>query len=212
MDFISQIERTFSIKFGKNDFSEGVNFGDFKNIVLSKVDAVITGDCTKQQCFYKVRAAFNKIDSDLSITLDTPIRLLFPEEKKYERILEFNEIIGFDTGLLRIKNIYYYLMGFSILLAIFSFITSSFYDEPYHAIGLVIIGINVLCVKYLKIKKTELVHNTIRDLVNQLSSDHYLNVRRDNNINKAELVDYLTKGIYDLGQEKEFDDSSRFVW
>lgn len=209
---IYKIESSFHIKFDYNDFSEMDNFGDFKNVVLSKIDKFTTDDCTKQQCFYKVRSAFNKIDPNLSITLDTPLLSMFPKKKKYERVSEFNEIMGFDAGLLRIKNFYYYLMWVSIFLAVASFILSGFYDEPYHSIGVVLISINILCVSYLKIKKTEFVHSTVRDLVNQLSSDHYLKVRRDNNINKAELVDYLTKGIYDLGQEEEFDDNSKFVW
>lgn len=54
---IPAIEKSFGIRFERNDFEKVETYGELCNVVQSKLTAVTVPTCTTQQAFYKLRLA-----------------------------------------------------------------------------------------------------------------------------------------------------------
>jgi hypothetical protein len=198
-DIIPKIERSFNLKFKREEFLGVKTFGDICKIVENHLDYQ-DQDCTLQQGFYIVRLAISKaqnIDQN-NIKTSSKIEELFPRNTRIRDWKKVEKELGFRAPILNMKN-----ELFLTLLAGFCLSTLCFFLSWKLALG-GLIGFGVLS-KFLALFSKELSLQTVGDVARKISSENYALVRRKNNSgNRQEvftMIQELFASVLDIRKE-----------
>lgn len=173
-DIIVSVEQSFLIKLNEDDLFPNMSFSDFCSVVIQKIDADESSDCTGQQAFYKLRETILKISTlkKESISPETKLLQVFPKKSRRIKIKELENELGFKLHLLSIPNwlktIFFCILLISIALffvnwkiALVSFISSTAIWNISEYFG------------------TTLTAGSIKDVVKNIVSFHYRKSRRN---------------------------------
>lgn len=193
-DCIPSIEEMFQIKFHSEELINVADFNELCDAIIEKITLENVESCTKQQAFYKVRNAFDKlgIKEKSALTLDNNLVELLPRKSRREKAKQINGALGFDINLLSPPQILYKSMFYGILISIFLLFVK-------WEIGL--IGLFVLIPFMIILSKTakELKVSSVRELVELITRENYLKVRSVNGtVNRKELKAVLTDWFSDM--------------
>jgi hypothetical protein len=189
-DIIPKIEKSYNLKFIREEFIGVKTFGDICKIVENHLDYQ-DQYCTLQQGFYKVRLAISNaqnIDQD-SIKTNSKLEELFPRKTRIKDWKKVEKELGFRTPTLTMKN------GlFLTLLAGFILSTLCFFLSWKIALG-GLIGFGVLS-KLLGLFSKELSLQTVGDLSRKISSENYSFVRRKKNSGNRQEVFTMIQELF----------------
>jgi hypothetical protein len=187
-DLLSKIEKSYRFRFLKTDLVDVKTFGELCDIIINKIQLQQTDDCTSQQAFYKLRVAiYNSLELTIeNIHLSTELALLFPRAGRREKIKLVENMLGFSLNILRPKYWVTTALGLIFLASFFCF----FFSWQI-GLGLLMFSAGGVYLAHKLGKELDLA--TIRELVEKMSREHYLDSRRDaGTVNKNEVVKNIT--------------------
>jgi hypothetical protein len=207
-DLIPSIEKMYKINFEENELAELANFDEFCEKIVAKINLENVDNCTTQQAFYKLRKSI--VDLGIAekneLNTETKLKEIFPRKNRRKIVKSLEKNIGFELNLINPPQIISIFLFILILVSIvFLFINFKF------AILGIIISILGFKLAYRFGKEIEM--NSIRELVEKITTENYLNVRSDKNtINRKELKNVMTDWFADnLGIEKSELKQSTFI-
>lgn len=205
-DAILKIEKSFNLKFKKNEFSEVKTFGEFSDIIINKIQLENIENCTTQQAFYKIRKSLKETFNIENIKPETKVEEIFPRKNRIKNVRKFEKNLGFKTNLLKPH-------GFTIFIIFSLFTYSIYYTFQNWKIGIFGILITIIGFRIADIFGIELQINTIGELSQKITRENYLNSRSNSNsINKKEIesiiielfCDYTAIEQHELSRESQF--------
>ncbi len=193
-DCIPSIEEMFQIKFHSEELINVTDFDELCDAVIKKISLENIDSCTKQQAFYKLRNAFDKIGikEKSALTLDNDLAELLPKKSRKHLVREINGALGFDINLLSPPPTLHKYLFYGILISIFLLFVK-------WEIGLM--GLAVLIPSMIVLTKIgkELKVKSVRELVELITRENYLKVRSESGtINRKELKAVLTDWFSDM--------------
>lgn len=199
-DLIPTIEKMYGFKFVKNETYEIKSFDQLCNVIIEKINLKDSKSCTSQQAFYKLRNSFSETEicKKENLKMETELETLFPRKNRRKQILKLEQNLGFKINLLSPPN---FIEVSLIILSLISFIFLFIYWQ----IGIFGILTAIIGFKLAKKFGKELNTETIKQLVEKVTAENYLNVRTEKDtINKIELKEILTNWIVEnSGIERE---------
>ncbi len=187
-DCIPSIENMYKFKFEDGETESVKNFDEFCNLIISKIELENVESCTSQQAFYKLRNSLveEKVAVKDEIKLENKLEDLFPRKNRIELVKKVEKNIGFKLNILTPPAYVFYTL---VLLSAVSFILL-FIKFKYGILGgaISIFGF-YSCAWFGK----ELKIKTLKDLVEKITSENYLEIRtQKNTVNKSELKKVIT--------------------
>lgn len=199
-DLLQIIEQTFAISFQNDDVSTVTTYGDLCKVIFNKIELQNLNDSVSLQCFQNLKKAIVSITSidESSIKPDVPLEQIFPKTKRRRQIKRLKKSLGFEFNLLTPKG--FIVISF-LALMVTSFILM-FLFRTIGFIGLITSFAGLLIASRLG---NEFNVNTIRELSEKITAEHYTNARRwKNSFNKTELEKQIERLITNhLGIEKQ---------
>ena len=199
-DCIPQIEKMYHFRFEKGELEILNSYEEFCNLIITKIKFENIEDCSTQQAFYKIRNSIveENIFEKNNIKLSTELKNIFPRKNRIELVKRVEKNIGFNLDILRPPEIIYYSL---MLILIISFIILFINWK----IGFVSIAITVFGFYCCKWFGKEFEVDNVKELVEKITSENYLEIRRQKNtVNKSELKDLITNWfVENAGIEKE---------
>jgi hypothetical protein len=187
-DCIPIIEEMYKFKFEEGETQSVKNFDQFCDLIITKIDFENVESCTTQQAFYKLRNSLieEKISDKEKIKLETKLTELFPRKNRIKLVKKVENNIGFKLNILFPPGfISYTLIILSALSFALLFINFKF--------GILGIAISVLGFYLCSWFGKELEIETLKELVEKITSENYLEVRtQKNTVNKSELKKVIT--------------------
>ena len=207
-DVLVKVEKSFDIKFENDELEYITTFGELCDHIANKIKLDLSGDCTTQQAFYKLRNAISstlKIDSN-TISTDFPLIDLFPRENRRTMIAELERYLGFKLNILRpphwVSGIISILFLVSILFLIL--LVPFVRLRLYWRIGMLGLLISIGGLKFSYKIGNELDLQTVGQIAEKATRENYLKSRRNSKtFNKSEIEKVLTDLFSnDLGIDK----------
>jgi acyl carrier protein len=183
IDVIIKLEKSFGLKLEKDAFAQAKTFGELCDVFDQHINYEHRNDCTSQQAFYKVREAIATVQEiDISqISPDTNLADVFPQSDRKQKVKEFKTLVNIKIRILTYPTWLKTTVGIAVLLSLVAF----FFDWKVALSGL---AFCILLHKVAQMLGTDLIHQTVRELVEQLSKEHYIDVRRTKGtINRMEV-------------------------
>ncbi len=199
-DYLPEIEEKFKFSIDRGKFEAVNNFNDLCELIIASIDLENIESCTTQQAFYRLRqviADLNIADKS-SITLETKLKDIFPKANRIKLMKSVEKKIGFGLNMIRPPKIVprpLFIIGVISLIALF-------FNWEYGILGISISVIGLyLAFRFGK----ELEMNSVRELVEKITTENYLDLRSNkNSVNKSELKNILLEWFSDnLEIEKE---------
>ncbi len=188
-DALLEIEQSFGLKFETEDLVSVKTYSEMCDVIRSKIKCGHAEDCTSQQAFYKLRKAIS-----LTIGVEehrllpgTLIGKIFPKKNriKYTKILERN--LGMKLSILSIPN---WAVVFLAMLTL-GILVTFFFNWRLAAFGVVWV---VLGFWLGNLFGKEVGEMTISDLVEKMTTTHYLKSRRSpGTVNENEIQKIITR-------------------
>ena len=207
-DSIPTIEEMYKFKFQDGEIENVNNIEEFCDLIITKIDFENIESCTTQQAFYKLRKSLieEKIADKEKIKLETKIDQIFPRKNRIKLVKKVENNIGFKLNVLQAPKFISYTL---VLIFIISFV-SLFINFK---IGILGIAISVLGFYLSNLFGKELEIETLKELVEKITSENYLKVRtQKNTVNKSELKKILTDWfVENSGIEKDKLQNSTFA-
>jgi acyl carrier protein len=193
-----EIEQSFAVKFDMDAFKDAKTFGDFSTIILSKINAENTDDCTSQQAFYLLKKAIledNKISTE--ITPQTELSDIFPRETRKEIIKKIEERLGFKLDILTPKSLIVRLLTLLVVVSVIGL-----FIRPTLGFAGVVLSIVLFELAYKK--GIEFQFNTVGDVANKMVKTNYFKSRRNPSSANFEEMETVIKTIFEeeLGLNK----------
>lgn len=185
-DILDKIEISFQIKFNKNELQNVKTFGELTSIIISKMEVEETNDCTSQQAFYKLRTAILE-DKEIktSINLNTQLIEVFPKENRKNSIKSLENRLDMPLNIFRPKD----WIEFILIFFLFGSIILMFFNGYAGFIGFLTC---ILCTKIAYKFGIEFKINTIGELADNISKEHYIQSRRNHfTANKKEAIEKI---------------------
>ena len=199
-DCIPSIEEMYKFKFQNGETENIKNFDEFCDLIITKIDFENIESCTTQQAFYKLRNSIieEKITIKEKIKLETKLDQIFPKKNRIKLVKKVENNIGFKLNVLQPPKFITYTL---VLIFIISFV-SLFINLKIGVLGIVI---SVLGFYLSNLFGKELEIETLKELVEKITSENYLKVRtQKNTVNKSELKKILIDWfVENSGIEKE---------
>ena len=187
-DCIPAIEEMYKFKFEKGETQNVKNFDEFCNLIITKIDFENVESCTSQQAFYKLRNSLievNVAEKD-KIKLETKLDDLFPRKNRIELVKKVENNIGFKFNILTPPAFIFYPLVFLLVTSVILLFIK--WEFGISGIAISIFGF-YLCGWFGK----ELEIETLKELVERITSENYLEVRtQKNTVNKSELKKVIT--------------------
>ena len=198
-DLIPSIEKMYKINFQEDELAGLTNFDEFCEKIVAKINLENIDNCTTQQAFYKLRKSI--VDLGIAkkneLNTETKLREIFPRKNRRKIVRSLEENIGFELNLINPPQI----ISISLFVLILVSIVFLFINLKFGILGIII---SVLGFKLAYKFGKEIEMNSIRELVERITTENYLNLRRNKNtINRKELKNVLTDWFAEnLGIEK----------
>ncbi|GEC71212.1 hypothetical protein SAMN05443543_101266 [Flavobacterium flevense] len=207
-DLIPSIEKMYKINFQENELAELTNFDEFCEKIVAKINLENIDNCTTQQAFYKLRKSIVDIGiaEKNEINTQTKLREIFPRKNRRKNVRSLEKNIGFELNLINPPQI----ISISLLVLILISIVFLFINLKFGILG---IGISVISFKLANKFGKEIEMESIRELIEKMTTENYLNVRtKKNTINRKELKNVISNWFADnLGIEKNELKKATFV-
>ena len=207
-DLIPSIEKMYKLKFEENELAELSNFDQFCDKIVAKIDFENIENCTTQQAFYKLRKSLVElgITEKTELNTETKLKEILPRKKRRKTVRSLEKNIGFELNVINPPKI----ISFSLLILTLVSIIILFINWKFKILG---IGISVLGFKLANKFGKEIEMKSIRELVEKMTTENYLNVRSNKNtINRKELKNVITEWFAEnLGIEKTELQQATFV-
>jgi ABC-type multidrug transport system fused ATPase/permease subunit len=190
-DCISEIEKMYSFKFVDNELESIKNFEEFCDLIIEKINLRNVESCTSQQAFYKLRNSLTetKLITKENLNIETELKKIFPRKNRKELIEKVENELKMKLDIIKAPD---FITTSLLIIGIASFVLLFIYWK----IALVGISISVLGFYLCKWFGNELKVKSVKELVEKITSENYLEVRREKNtINKTELKKILTNWI-----------------
>lgn len=209
-DIVEKLERSFQIKFKQHAFYHVQTFGDFCDVVDKHINLQHRDDCTKQQAFYKLRAAIAAIQQidTADIKPATKLAGIFPPHNRRQKIRAWKAYTGIDTRLLTYPDwlASVFVIGFLSSLAAF------FFDWRVAIAGLAFfIAAATIADRLGK----NLTVQTAGQLAEKIARENYIDARRVKGTgNRKEMLDIVVETFSnDLGIDKTYlTRHDKFSW
>jgi hypothetical protein len=207
-DLIPSIEKMYKINFEENELAELANFDEFCEKIVAKINLENVDNCTTQQAFYKLRKSI--VDLGIAekneLNTETKLKEIFPRKNRRKIVKSLEKNIGFELNLINLPQI----ISISLFILILVSIVFLFINFRFAILGIII---SVLGFKLAYRFGKEIEMNSIRELVEKITTENYLNVRSDKNtINRKELKNVMTDWFADnLGIEKSELKQATFI-
>ena len=173
-DILPLVERSFSITFQGNDLVNVQTFGQLCAIVMDKMQASPTDDCTSQQAFYKLRDAMataTGVDKT-SISPGSALNALFPRHQRRQRVRQVVTTLGFSPGILRPPHL---VIGALMVLTLAAIV--GVFIRP--LVGIPVLTALILAFQVADHYASVLVEATVGQLAARMASEHYRQSRRN---------------------------------
>lgn len=202
-DCIYDLEKMYNFKFENNDLENVKSFEEFCDLIIEKINLKNEESCTSQQAFYKLRESLieAKIIEKGNLKTETELKILFPRKKRKALIEKVENELNFKLDILKAPD---FITMPLFIIGIVSFILLFFYWK------IAIIGLSISFFGFYLCKRfgNELYLKTVKELVEKITSENYLKVRRDKNtINQKELKEIITNWV----SENSFIDREKLV-
>ncbi len=202
-DCIYNLEKMYNFKFENNDLENVKSFEEFCDLIIEKINLRNEESCTSQQAFYKLRESLieAKIIEKGNLKTETELKILFPRKKRKALIEKVENELNFKLDILKAPD---FITMPLFIIGIVSFILLFFYWK------IAIIGLSISFFGFYLCKRfgNELYLKTVKELVEKITSENYLKVRRDKNtINQKELKEIITNWV----SENSFIDREKLV-
>jgi hypothetical protein len=198
-DFLPLIESSFGVTFPKNESARIRTFGEFCQVVQSQIPLIESSDCTMQQAFYKLRRTFALYVPGASFVPTTLLTDLLPRSRKHRArlIAAIESELGFPLNIVGLSSLGCGIVICAFLLSVGAF----FYHWQAGGIGLLFTFAGVRPLEKL-CQSVEV--NTVRELVEKITREHYRQVRRNPaTVNRQEIVSQLQALFqHELGIER----------
>ena len=190
-DCISDIEKMYKFKFENKELETIRNFEEFCDLIIEKLNLKNDESCTSQQAFYKIRKSLEKtkISEKEKLNPQTELKKLFPRRNRKTLIEKIENEMDIKFDIIKAPD---FVTIPLLSIGIISFILLFFYWK------IAIIGISIsifgfYCCKWFG---NELKVKTVKDLVEKITEENYLEVRTNKStINRIELKSILTNWI-----------------
>ncbi|WP_118974814.1 hypothetical protein [Taibaiella koreensis] len=182
-DVAQKLEKSFDLTLPVDAFIQVHTLGDLCAVFERHITARQCNDCTSQQAFYRVRraiAATLSVD-EKEITPDDQLAHFFPKANLRRKVNTFQAHLGIKVPLLTYPN---WLLAVFLLLFLIFFVSLFFGGRAATVGGLLFFaGIDLA-----KTHGRKLIPQTIRQLTEQLVSEHYTMIRtRKGTVNRKEV-------------------------
>jgi hypothetical protein len=186
-DLLAKVEKSFNIKFERNDFADVTNFGQMCDLIANKIQLNHVDDCTSQQAFYKLRDA---ISSELNIEKhqvkrEQQLTEIFPRKSRRSKKKKLESKLGFELNIFTTPMWQIKLLLVILLLSLIGFFFS--WKLALSGITFSIFGF------WLAAKAAnEIKLETVGQLAEQMTRENYLQCRRNpKTYNKHEIEKIL---------------------
>lgn len=184
-DILLKVENSFDIQFKQTEL-EGVDtFGALCDLIERKVNGIHSVGCSTQQAYYKIREAIASVQEidKTAITLDSKLQLLFPRHDRNKKIRRLQQKLGISFEILSMQGWFAWLIFGGIVGSNLLF----FFQWQMAVTGLILfIATGWFTSKFFS-KELEL--DTLRQLTEKLSREHYVALRRNPaSINRNEIA------------------------
>jgi hypothetical protein len=182
-DVLRKVETSYGFKFEENELAHVRTLGDLLDAIELKVVGTDMDDCTSQQAFYRIRAAFAE-----EITLDTTalnpgteLEGLVPRPNRRAVVSAIEKRIGAPLQVLTIKR----WVGVTLVVLVLSSLLSFVWDSRTALKGLALsAGAIWLALSTSK----EFNVRTVGELAERMSQRAYRPMRRDpSTVNRKEI-------------------------
>ena len=183
---LSEFEKSFNITLRDCELSKLQTFDEFCDLAVSKFNLENVESCTTQQAFYKLRKAIIEegIANKNDLQLNAKLKDLFPLKNRVKNIRTIENKLNIKIDILSVPQWVVNLLTCFLFISFFLLIVS-------FKIGVLGIAFSVLGLYLCKYGK-ELQLKTLRDLVEKITTDNYLKLRKQSNtVNKSELKNII---------------------
>ena len=183
-DVLLKVEKSFDFRFGDTELKNVKTFGELCDIVVNKIEGDNLNDCTTQQAFYKVRDALAEtLSIDKSkIVPATALQELLPKHKRRQLMSQVDKLLRCKVDILQPKG----WITMTLIVAILTSLAGLFI---FWKIALAILVISILGIRLADKSGIELNLETVGQLAEKISREHYRQVRRNKNtVNRSEIV------------------------
>lgn len=209
-DVVIKLEKSFSIKFEKNAFIKVKTFGDLCDILESYIKYDHKEDCTKQQAFYKIRTAISETQliNKGQINPGTKLVELFPRHNRRTQVKKFQKLLGVNLKLLTYSG----WLALTFVIGILSSFIAFFFDWKIAVSGIVFF---TLAHKIAGILGRDFEFDTVKDLTEKATTDHYIDIRRSKlTVNRNEILTII-KDAFRTGlsiDNEQLERDAKFIW
>jgi len=209
-DIVVILEKSFAIKFDQYAFINVRTFGELCDVVESYIQYDHKEGCTKQQAFYKIRAAISETQSidKSAITLGSKLADLFPRHNRRRQIKIFKKQLGIKVKFLTFPGWLATTLFAGLLCSFIAF----FFDWKVALSGTAFFALTITIAEKLG-KDLEL--DTVKDLTEKAVTEYYVEIRRSKlTVNRKEIVAIITDAFSrELSLEKEhLTRDAKFSW
>lgn len=199
-DVLNQFLILYKIELKNEELIVIKSFKELVNLVLENVTYHESLDCSSQQAFYKLkRSIYLNSDYSKEILLTSELNEILPKKNRRKVIKRIEHDLGFKLNVLQPKEwILKTLFVFILLSFVMLFIKFS--------VGFPMLLSLILLLKFVYKYSKEFKGDIFRDLVEQVASENYFNVRKDKEtINKKEFEKVIYKWFSQNTQVSIFD-------
>lgn len=191
LDILPAIEKSFGISFDQNDFHEDFTYGELGALVIAKLPTTTATDCTSQQAFYKLRRALKPLAGESEIRPTTLLTDLLPANRRVAEA-HLNAELGMELNLASTPT-WAVLSGTLLILASLAI----FFFSGILALIVLVLAVGGLdAARHLE---KQLNYQTVRELVEHMSSQHYRQSRRNpDTVNLREISSRLERIFIDV--------------
>lgn len=186
-DLLMKVQTSFNIQFKTEDFTEIKTFGALCDLITNKIELENSESCTSQQAFYKLRdAVFSTLGiSKETITPDSKLIDILPKNNRRESLRLIENQLGFKLKILRAPIWLTSTLFIGSLLSIIML----FFDLKIGLAGLIS---SVLGLRIAGYFGTVLDFETVRQVTEKMTREHYSESRRNpNTFNRNEIEKIL---------------------
>lgn len=209
-DIVVKLEKSFAIKFDKDAFLNVKTFGDICDVIESYIKYDNKEDCTKQQAFYKIRAAISEtqlIDKK-SINLDTRLVDLFPRQNRRKQVKIFQRQLGVNLKFLTYPG----WLALTLIIGLLASFIAFFIDWKIAVAGITFFAIALNIADKLG---KDLAVKTVKELTEKAAAEHYVDMRSSKlTVNRNEILDTI-KDAFVSGlaiEKKDLTRDAKFSW
>ncbi len=209
-NIVVKLEKSFALKFDKDAFLNVNTFGDICDVIESYIKYDNKEDCTKQQAFYKIRAAITEtqlIDKKF-INLDSKLVDLFPRQNRRLQVKLFQIKLGVNLKFLTYPG----WLSLTLIIGILASFIAFFFDWKIAVTGITFFALALNVADKLG---KDLAVETVKELTERAAAEYYVDMRSSKlTVNRNEILDTIKEAfINGLAIKKEqLTRDTKFSW